>query len=111
MPREPTIKSPEQCSKEERAAFVAVTEKSNEVDRDDLESGFDRARHVLWTSDARGLAGVAASKVLAKAIGNGFSQRQRAGFHIRRIRSSSATSLSKLIDVTKAMGLFLCKRL
>lgn len=51
MPHEPTIRSPEQCSREERA---------------DLESGFDRARHVLWTSDKRGLTGVAALKVPRK---------------------------------------------
>lgn len=59
----PTIRSPEQCSKEERTAFLAVAEKSNEVERADLERGFDRARHVLWTSDARGLTGVVALKI------------------------------------------------
>lgn len=63
MPHEPTIRTPQQCSKEDRDAFLEIAEKSNEVDRADLESGFDRAQHVLWTSDARGLTGVAALKI------------------------------------------------
>jgi GNAT superfamily N-acetyltransferase len=63
MPHEPTIKSPVHCSIEERAAFLAVAEKGNEIDRVDLEGGFDRARHVLWMSDPRGLTGVAALKI------------------------------------------------
>ncbi len=67
MRTEPIICEPNKCSKQERAAFIAVAEKSGEVERPDLESGFDRARFVLWASDARGLTGVAALKVPRKS--------------------------------------------
>lgn len=63
MQHEIAIRSPERCSKEERAAFIALAGKSNEVEPQDLESGFDRARFVLWTNDARVLTGVSALKI------------------------------------------------
>jgi hypothetical protein len=70
MPREPggeigiplTIRRPSACSSSERAAFLAVAEKSNEVERANLENGFSRARYVVWASDSNGLAGVCALK-------------------------------------------------
>lgn len=63
MAHEPTVKTPAECSTNERTAFLAMAEKSGEVDRADLEIGFDRARYVLWTSDRQGLTGVSALKL------------------------------------------------
>ncbi|MGH8251709.1 MAG: GNAT family N-acetyltransferase [Steroidobacteraceae bacterium] len=63
MHHDVVIRTPEHCSEEERVAFIALAERSAEVRRPDLESGFDRARFLLWTNDARGLTGVSALKI------------------------------------------------
>src|SRR5690349_9800426 len=79
MQHEPEIKRPELCSKDERNAFIAVAQKSNEVELDDLESGFDRASLVLWTSDARGLTGVAALKIPRQSYWEGVFTKAKSG--------------------------------
>jgi GNAT superfamily N-acetyltransferase len=79
MPHELMIKRPKECSGPERSAFIALAGKSNEVDPNDLESGFDRARFVLWTQDEKGVAGVAALKIPRQSYWEGVFEKSESG--------------------------------
>jgi hypothetical protein len=60
--REVVVRSPDQCSEAEQAAFVALVVKGGEVKEKYAVEGTAHADTLLWLQDANGMYGVAAIK-------------------------------------------------
>lgn len=56
------IRSPEECSPADRAAFSILAAKGEEVDPEDIKRGTERAAALLWICGDAGLVAVAAVK-------------------------------------------------
>lgn len=56
------VKPPGRCKREERAAFLDVAAKGDEVDRADIQAGIERAALLLWIAGDKGPLAVGALK-------------------------------------------------